>query len=193
MRARDNGNKPDGNVNKRWFRWGIIVLGVLALAAVAGVAGGYYYGLHSLKLQAVQGSDSGYSNDERTLDDKISYQGKTYVRNRDIYTVLCMGLDTENDMSEAGGASGSGAQSDANFLAIIDKKQKKIRLVAIPRDTMTDLETFYMTGEPLGLLRDHLALQYAFGNGGIESCKLMERAVSRLFMISRWMLMWHLA
>ena len=103
MRARDNGNKPDGNVNKRWFRWGIIVLGVLALAAVAGVAGGYYYGLHSLKLQAVQGSDSGYSNDERTLDDKISYQGKTYVRNRDIYTVLCMGLDTENDMSEAGG------------------------------------------------------------------------------------------
>ena len=181
MRARDNGNKPDGNVNKRWFRWGIIVLGVLALAAVAGVAGGYYYGLHSLKLQAVQGSDSGYSNDERTLDDKISYQGKTYVRNRDIYTVLCMGLDTENDMSEAGGASGSGAQSDANFLAIIDKKQKKIRLVAIPRDTMTDLETFYMTGEPLGLLRDHLALQYAFGNGGIESCKLMERAVSRLF------------
>ena len=40
MRARDNGNKPDGNVNKRWFRWGIIVLGVLALAAVAGVAGG---------------------------------------------------------------------------------------------------------------------------------------------------------
>ena len=46
---------------------------------------------------------------------------------------------------------------------------------------MTDLETFYMTGEPLGLLRDHLALQYAFGNGGIESCKLMERAVSRLF------------
>ena len=77
------------------------MLGVLALAAVAGVAGGYYYGLHSLKLQAVQGSDSGYSNDERTLDDKISYQGKTYVRNRDIYTDICVwGSDTENDMSK---------------------------------------------------------------------------------------------
>ena len=132
MRARDNGNKPDGNVNKRWFRWGIIVLGVLALAAVAGVAGGYYYGLHSLKLQAVQGSDSGYSNDERTLDDKILIR-EDRVRNRDIYTVLCMGLDTENDMSEAGGASGSGAQSDANFLAIIDKKQKENKTGGDPK------------------------------------------------------------
>lgn len=168
--------------HKRTLVCRILLAVLLLVIIVCAAAGGIWlFAMHSLEKHAVCGTDSGYEIDGRVLEDTILYHGKTYRRNEEITTILCMGLDTENDMKAAGGVIGSGAQSDANFLVVIDSQQKKLRIVAIPRDTMTDLETFYMTGEPLGLLQDHLALQYAFGDGGTKSCELMERAVSRLF------------
>ena len=168
--------------HKRTLACRILLAVLLLVIIVCAAAGGIWLSaMHSLGKHAVCGTDSGYETDGCVLEDTVLYHGKTYRRNEKISTILCMGLDTENDMKSAGGVIGSGAQSDANFLVVIDREQKKLRIVAIPRDTMTDLETFYMTGEPLGLLQDHLALQYAFGDGGTKSCELVERAVSRLF------------
>ena len=168
--------------HKRPLACRILLAVLLLVIIVCAAAGGIWFSaMHSLGKHAVCGTDSGYETDGCVLEDTVLYHGKTYRRNEKISTILCMGLDTENDMKSAGGVIGSGAQSDANFLVVIDREQKKLRIVAIPRDTMTDLETFYMTGEPLGLLQDHLALQYAFGDGGTKSCELVERAVSRLF------------
>lgn len=181
MKVRSKKTDSDCIGSKRKCRRVIVGICVCVCVSAISMFAGFEYGLYSLKMQSTAGSDSGYDDGGRILQDEVSYQGKTYKLNKEIYTILCMGLDTENDMSEMGDVCGTGAQSDANFLIILDKKQNKMRLVAIPRDTMTDLETFYMTGEPLGLLKDHLALQYAFGNGGTESCELMERTVSRLF------------
>ena len=45
---------------------------------------------------------------------------------------------------------------------------------------MTEIETFDLQGNSLGLTENHLNLQYAYGDGAHTSCRLMEEAVSRL-------------
>lgn len=170
-------------MKRKWIWRVVLALLAFVLLCVVMLFLLYQCGLHSLKKQAVTSeaweSDEGKS--KRVLDDVVSYQGKEYRRNEDVYVILCMGLDTENDMVAAGNEMGTGAQSDANFLVIADEKKKKLSIIAIPRDTMTEIETFYADGEPLGLITDHLTLQYAYGDGGTRSCELMECAVSQLF------------
>lgn len=174
----------DRNRMKRIWIWRVLfALFAVILLCVVILFLFYQCGLHSLKKQAVTSEmwETDEGKNKRVLDELVSYQGKEYRRNEDVYVILCMGLDTENDMVAVGTEMGTGAQSDANFLVVVDEKKKKMSIIAIPRDTMTEIETFYADGEPVGLITDHLALQYAYGDGGTRSCELMECAVSQLF------------
>ena len=54
-------------------------------------------------------------------------------------------------------------------------------MISIPRDTMTDVESFDLEGKSLGKSKDHISLSYGYGDGGAESCKLTQEAVSNLF------------
>ncbi len=171
------------SIRKIWIWRVLLALAGILLLCAAVVFLFYRRGLHSLKEQAVTSEawEIDAAEPERLLEEVVFYQGQEYHRNEDVYVLLCMGLDTENDMVAAGGEMGTGAQSDANFLVVVDDAQKKLSVIAIPRDTMTEIETFFADGEPVGLITDHLALQYAYGDGGTESCELMACAVSRLF------------
>ena len=46
---------------------------------------------------------------------------------------------------------------------------------------MTDVESFDLEGKSLGKSKDHISLSYGYGDGGAESCKLTQEAVSNLF------------
>lgn len=183
-RKNDRSEWGDRNLaGKIWIRRILLALAVIVVLGIAILFLFCRMGLNSLKKQAVTSAswEADAGENRRVLGDVVTYQGKEYRRNEEMYVILCMGLDTENDMVEAGGLMGTGAQSDANFLVVVDAATRKLRVIAIPRDTMTEIETFYADGEPLGLLTDHLALQYAYGDGGARSCELMQCAVSRLF------------
>lgn len=168
-------------------RWGRYIFGAVAGVALAVIAAGallYFGSLRSLKGQAVTADAwEAYDSelDERVLPDTVSWNGREYRRNEEIYTILCMGIDTENDMVAEGTGMRTGAQSDANFLVVVDAEQDKLSVVAIPRDTMTEIACFDTEGTSTGVIKDHLALQYAYGDGGNRSCELMQQSVSRLF------------
>lgn len=173
-----------GGKKRRWGRYVFATVAGLALAVIAAGALLYFGSLRSLKGQAVT-SDAWETYDselgERVLPDTVSWNGREYRRNEKIYTILCMGIDTENDMVAEGTGMRSGAQSDANFLVVVDAKQDKLSVLAIPRDTMTEIACFDTEGTSTGVIKDHLALQYAYGDGGSRSCELMQQSVSRLF------------
>lgn len=179
--------------HKRTLACRILLAVLLLVIIVCAAAGGIWLSaMHSLGKHAVCGTDSGYETDGCVLEDTVLYHGKTYRRNEKISTILCMGLDTENDMKSAGGVIGSGAQSDANFLVVIDREQKKLRIVAIPRDTMTDLETFYMTGSRLDYCR---IIWHSSMHLGMEAQKVVNWwnvQCRDYFIISRLMHMSHL-
>lgn len=116
-----------------------------------------------------------------TVEEGILYRnGKKYRYNENIITILCMGIDTTSDAFLEGGEIRKGGQSDANFLLALDGANQKIRVIAIPRDTMTEIDFYDVYGKYYDSGEGHLALQYAYGGGGPKSCELMKKAVSNL-------------
>ena len=53
-------------------------------------------------------------------------------------------------------------------------------MISIPRDTMTEVESFDLEGNSLGTSTDHISLSYGYGDGGQKSCKLTQEAVENL-------------
>jgi len=118
-------------------------------------------------------------------EEHILYQGKEYVRNRDLITILVMGIDKET-VTEIGGQSWDteteawqGGQADALFLVLIDPHEKSIRILAINRNAMTEVDTWDADGRYAGLKTQQISLQHGYGDGGVESCERQVVCVSR--------------
>lgn len=112
---------------------------------------------------------------------------RSHIRERSMCTtkIWCpdffSGVDKE--AFEEGGTVGDGkaGQADALFLLVLDTKTGKSRLIAISRDTMTDVNV-YSTLEILSEREKlQLCLAYTYGDGKEKSCENTVRAVSRLF------------
>lgn len=97
-----------------------------------------------------------------------------YNYNSSIIPILLLGIDS-NDQKDVLG------QSDAIMLLLLDRNNKQIKLLNIPRDTMCDIRLFDSNGNDLGLDRQHLTLAYSYGKNPKHGCLLACEAVSRLF------------
>lgn len=66
--------------------------------------------------------------------------------------------------------SGDGGQADGIFLLAQDTARNQIKILLIPRDTITpimktDISWSDKNGTELGMDLDHLSLSYAYGDG----------------------------
>ena len=109
----------------------------------------------------------------------VSYHGKTYRRNTYIKAILGLGIDRNGTLEESQ-VAGSGGQSDSIVLIAQDTVHDTVKLLMIPRDTMTDILLTDLTGDELGWDKQHLTLAYAYGDGREKSLDYSERAVSRM-------------
>ena len=109
----------------------------------------------------------------------ITWQGKTYRKNTYIKTILCMGVDRSDDMIGTRDAGFAG-QSDGIFLLAEDTARNQIKILMIPRDTMTEIMITDDNNEEIGEEVNHLTLAYAYGDGGEKSCNYMKTAVTKL-------------
>lgn len=111
----------------------------------------------------------------------IRYQGRIYEYNEDILTFLVMGIDKMEEVSESEDEI-SGGQSDALFLVIANPDDRSIRILAINRDTMTDIVAYHAgAGGTSPTVTGQIAVQHGFGDGRELSCELTRDAVSKLF------------
>lgn len=110
---------------------------------------------------------------------EIRYQGKIWTYNRDILTFLCMGIDKKGE-AQASDDLYRGGQADALFLVVLDQDEKKISIVGINRDTMTEISVYDQDGLYVGKQTAQIALQHAYGDGMEESCERTVDAVSHL-------------
>ena len=153
---------------------------ILLAAAVLCIALGVFNrtGIsHSEKTEAESGTQGRTA--EKANPDAIVYDGKTYVYNDHLTNYLLLGVDTDGSIQEPR-EPGSAGQSDSVFLISYDRVKETTVGLAIPRDTITQIEKFTPGGESLGFYSDHLNLQYAYGDGKRKSCELTSAAVSRL-------------
>lgn len=151
-----------------------IAAGVILLATA-----GLVYGLwrQSQPDQVVQAGKS--SQEQGSREQTVTYEGKEYQYNEHLSNFLFLGIDTREKAETETGQADAG-QADAIFLLSWDRVEGTASLLSIPRDTLTDIQVFDQEGNSLGKSRDHISLAYAYGDGGTESCRLMEEAVSDL-------------
>ncbi|MDO4330990.1 MAG: LCP family protein [Lachnospiraceae bacterium] len=112
------------------------------------------------------------------LEEKIEKDGKSYELNPNLRTVLILGVDKKDGFQK--GKPSDGGQSDAIFLVIQDVTTKKIKILTIPRDTITNIKIFDLAGNYVGKAQRQITLAYSFGDGMELSCQLAADAVSEL-------------
>ena len=161
----------------------ICMLLIIILIIVLSVLGGGYY-LLSQKNAALpkiggQNSDSRNQTDLSQNSDIVEYKGETYKYNDHLSNYLFLGIDTRETVDTYQSQADAG-QADAIFLVSMDRATEKIKVLFIPRDSMTRIEVFNPYGQSLGETTDHLNIQYAFGDGKEKSCELMKTAVSNM-------------
>lgn len=159
----------------------LIVAGLLGLVILAAV-------LYILQLRRDDfrtGRRAADENAEEAYDtaedsDVVWYDGKAYRYNEHLSNYLLMGVDTKGDIHIDRQAEGGG-QADTIYLLSYDRREEILRVLALPRDTMTPITITDDDGTEEGEAVMPLCLQYAYGDGRRKSCELMCGAVSHLF------------
>lgn len=128
----------------------------------------------------MQSAEQNVENGTLFQAEQVVYGEKTYRRNSYIKAVLCMGVDRKGTMTEKT-TTGMGGQADGLFLIAQDTVRNSLRILMIPRDTMTEITLTDLSGNVLGKDMQHLTLAYAYGDGQKQSCEYMVEAVSDLF------------
>ncbi len=110
----------------------------------------------------------------------VRHNGKVYEYNDEILTFLIMGIDDMNHVSKKSGGT-SGGQADSLFLLVMNPKSGKINVVAINRNTMTEIDVYDEDGNFSYTGVGQICLAHGYGDGMEFSCELEEKAVSNLF------------
>ena len=110
----------------------------------------------------------------------IDYNGELYRYNENIANILIIGVDKYEETDETK-EIGKNGQADTLLLAAVDTSRRKITLINIPRDILTDVKTYSMDGGYVGLKNMQICLSYAYGDGKESSCLNTEDAVQRVF------------
>ena len=159
----------------------ICMLLIIILIIVLSILGGGYYLLSQKNVASSkaggQNSDSRNQTDLSQNGDIVEYKGETYKYNDHLSNYLFLGIDTREAVDTYQSQADAG-QADAIFLVSMDRATEKIKVLFLPRDSMTRIEVFNPYGQSLGETTDHLNIQYAFGDGKEKSCELMKTAVS---------------
>lgn len=115
-------------------------------------------------------------------EDTIKYNGQKYRYNEDMINMLLIGVDTSGVVGENESSTEEPTgQADTIVLAAMNNKSKKITLIPVNRDTMTEISIYDIYGKFVQKQKEQIALSYNYGDGGESSAKLTRDAVANLF------------
>lgn len=153
-------------------RIAIAVLAII-LVLIVGVFGSFFFLEHQGK--------SNLTNVEKqtNYEEKISYNGHDYVYNDNIVSIAFIGVD-KRELGLENGAVGTAGQADATIVITVDTSTGKAKVLAIPRDTMVEVEIYSDSNEFLRNEEMQLCLSYAYGNGTDTSAENVTTSLSRI-------------
>lgn len=114
-----------------------------------------------------------------SLEASIEYNGKKYVLNDDIETVLFIGKDKFEEAVN-NSSYNNDQQADFLMLLVIDNESSSYTAIQINRDTMVDVNVLGVAGEKIDTVNQQIALSHTYGNGREVSCRNTSDAVSGL-------------
>ena len=168
---------------RRWMLHNKKFAAAAALLCIVVLSAGGFFLLHSQKEQSRLHVTAGNSVDMKGGYRTITWKDKEYQYNSLITTILYAGLDS-TDPLKASETYSNKARADSVSVVILDKKKKKMSILALNRDTMTEIRRYTRTGEDMGTYVSHLGYAYSYGDGGEVSCEDLKEAVEKLLGIS---------
>lgn len=117
-------------------------------------------------MQITAGNTHNVGNSYRN----IVYKGQEYQYNNRITNILYAGVDSTGKL-EASSQYGNKARADSIALVVMDEKNRRMTILSINRDTMTDIRRYTMNGNDKGLYTTHIGYAYSYGDGGKVSCE----------------------
>lgn len=117
--------------------------------------------------------------DLRAEEQYTTYNGKKYKYRQEIVNILCLGIDKGVPMPYIRANRGNIGMADAIILVSIDTKKNEVRAIAIPRDTVAEIQTT-KDGELSSKERMQICIQYAYGISMQQSNEFTKDAISRL-------------
>ena len=167
---------------KRWLRTNKTRLIVAIAAVLAALAAALVFVYLRQAEQSLQHVSAGNSYDMGGGYRQIEYEGQRYSYNSLITTVLYTGIDSAGEMQNFE-QLGFAPRADSIALAVLDKKHKKMSIISINRDTMTEIRRLSIFGESVDYYVSNLEFAYAYGDGAELSCEMLVEAVSKLLQI----------
>lgn len=160
------------NVNKKQIIISLVICLAVALFAA------FFIHMEQTKQKSMQitaGNTHNVGNSYRN----IVYKGQEYQYNNRITNILYAGVDSTGKL-EASSQYGNKARADSIALVVMDEKNRRMTILSINRDTMTDIRRYTMNGNDKGLYTTHIGYAYSYGDGGKISCESLCEAVSLL-------------
>lgn len=110
----------------------------------------------------------------------VVYNGVTYEYNKNMTSILCIGVDKES-FESVSDIKGENGQADVIILVAMDTSTGETKLINVSRDTMTDVAVYSASGYYVETVKEQICLSYAYGDGKELSCVNTVTAVQRLF------------
>lgn len=118
---------------------------------------------------------------QENFEETIEYQGHKYVYNENVVAFAFMGVD-KRELGTVNGQIGTAGQADADIVVAVDVTTGKITAIAVPRDTMVEVDLYSASGVPLGAEKMQLCLSYAYGDGKETSAQNVMTSLSRILL-----------
>ena len=115
-----------------------------------------------------------------SLDKTLSHNGKEYILNEDLETLLVLGLDKFGEIS--GDSYNNDKQADFLMLFVIDNNTQTYKIIHLNRDSMVEMNVLGVAGDKIGTTVNQLALSHTYGNGKEVSCRNVANAVSGMLL-----------
>lgn len=155
-----------------------VILAIIAIILIIALVAGSTFLILKKKGENDIKSAQKVVTQDNEYNETIQYNGKNYVYDSDVITFAFLGVDQRKfQTSEQTDYVGS---ADTDLVMAINTKDGKVDIIAIPRDTMVDIDVYNNDGQFLHAENMQLCLAYRFGNGGHKSSENVTKAMSRI-------------
>lgn len=111
-------------------------------------------------------------------EDTLFYNGTKYTRNKDIASILVVGIDKFENESQ--GFARNNERADFLMLLAIDKSNNTYKALHINRDSMVNVKELDIKGDFVGYKQMQITLSHTYGSGGAVSAKNTLNAAENL-------------
>ena len=153
---------------------------MICILAAAALGGAFIY-----RRQQAQSAQHITSTNSYNMADSyrtVSYEGRTYKYNSLITTILLIGVDNDGEIRTYPRV-GEAPRADSIHLMVLDKKNKRMTILNVNRDTMTEIRRYSFLGDSFSYYVSQLAYSTAYSMDLHDGAEYTCEAVSKLLKV----------